>query len=286
MKTFHVVDYNDNLLTVDLDILTMCNYHYWYCYAREEKEKWNKIMSLALIRIIAQKFRQVPFKIDLGILGGEPALHPCLLEIIDIFSEIPNIRDLVVFSNGLSPKIFKVIEKVKYPERLKINLSFHPSEIKNFQKFYETVDRLYKTKRLWKITVMITKEFETEINKFMSLTSKYPDVYFEQTFPVVSGQITEIKTALEKKLLRSFIVNEQTSNPLTYDEVVNQKLNRFKGWSCHLRYFHIDVDSEIHKNCFNGTGNIFNEDLIPETVVCPFETCVHGCMLETLKIKN
>ena len=286
MNTFHVINYDDNLLTIDLDILTICNYHCWYCYARANKEKWNKIMPIELIRQVSKKFKLLPFKIDLSILGGEPTLHPNLLEIIDIFSEVPNVRDLVVFTNGLSPKIFKIIECVRHPERLKINLSFHPSEVKNLPKFYETVDKLHKTGCLWKITIMISKEFETEINEFMKLTSKYPDVFFEQTFPVVDGEVDEMNTSLETELLRPFVVDEITSNPLTYDEVIYQKLNRFKGWKCHLRYFHIDVDGEIHENCFNDRRNILNDDLNTGIKICPFNKCVHDCMLETLKTKN
>ena len=288
MKSFHVIDYNDKRINVDIDILTMCNYHCWYCYAREDKDLWNKVMKLNQVEIITKRLKELPYEIDIGILGGEPSLHPKLYEIVREFSKIPNIRDLVLFSNGTRTKLLEVLQKlqVNRDPRLKVNLSFHPTEIKDFEKFNDIVDKVYKMGFLWKITVMITKGQEDKINKFMKLKEKYPDVFFEQTYPVVHDEIEEFGADLDQELLRSFVVNEDEEHPLTYDEVVDRGLNRFKGWKCALRYFHINVDGTIHANCFESVGNIFKDNLPVDSCTCPLESCVHDCMLETLKTLN
>lgn len=281
MNTFHVIDYNDKRINVDIDILTMCNYHCWYCYAREDKDLWNKVMKLDQVKVVAKKLRELPYEIDIGILGGEPSLHPNLLNVLKEFSKVPNIRDLVLFSNGTRTKLLEVIKGFNDP-RLKVNLSFHPTEIKDFNKFYSVVDEIYKMHKLWKITVMITKGQEDKINKFMKLKEKYPNVFFEQTYPVVHDEVQELGSELDNELIRSFVYNDQS--PMTYDEVISNKLNHFKGWKCSLRYFHINVDGTIHANCFESKGNIFKDNLPIQECTCPYESCVHDCMLETLKV--
>ena len=97
--------------------------------------------------------------------------------------------------------------------------------------------------------------------------------------------------ALSKKLRSSDAMQikqlrEGTKEKSFSWEVIYQKLNRFTGWKCHLRYFHIKVDGEIHENCFNDRRNILNDDLNTGIKICPFNKCVHDCMLETLKTKN
>lgn len=289
-ETFHVIEYNDERANIDIDILTMCNYHCWYCYARERKDIWNRIMSMDMIRIITNKIKRFKKEVDIGILGGEPTLHPRLEEVVREFSKCKNIRDLVLFSNGTRTKLLDVLSnlQVNRDPRLKVNLSFHPTEIKDFDKFNDIVDKVYKMGFLWKITVMITKGQEDKINKFMKLKEKYPDVFFEQTYPVVHDEIEEMGADLDQELIRSFVVNEDTENPLTYDEVVDRGLNRFKGWKCALRYFHINVDGSTNTNCFNGIGNVFEPSFDfndYDQKICPFDECVHDCMLETLKVR-
>lgn len=291
VKNFHVIDYDDNRANIDIDILTVCNYHCWYCYARERKDIWNRIMSLENIRYLAKKLSKFKKEIDIGILGGEPSLFPHLEEAIREFSKCKNIRDLVLFSNGNRPKLLETLKKltVNRDPRLKVNLSFHPTEIKDFSKFEFMVEKIHDMGFLWKVTVMITKGQEDKINKFMKLKDKYPDVFFEQTFPVVHDEIEEIGADLDQELIRSFVVNEDESNLLTYDEVVQKGLNHFKGYRCALRYFHINVDGTTNINCFNNIGNVFDEDFDFNEYterVCPLEDCVHDCMLETLKVKE
>lgn len=287
-NTFHVVNYNDNLINVDIDLLTICNYHCYYCYTRENTKLLNKIISKDILERLFLKIKESKKQFDVGLLGGEPSLYPKLYDAIGKLLNFQNIHELVVFTNGSHPEKFAKIINSFDDERLKVNLSFHYTEIvkHKHENLFKKNFMLLKHK-IWKITIMITSENEKEINDWYEyFTHNFPWIEVELTYPVVGNEITEQNIgSLSTKLIKSFIYNE--TKILTYDDVIKKNLNNFKGWKCALRYYHIFVDGSFMINCFDDNKyNIMNDNFHFDDVtyaICDKSKCVHDCMLETFK---
>ena len=86
----------------NIAFLNYCNLQCPYCFANkfiteEEKQLITKEQLLTILDFLGQ----TPCN-RIGIIGGEPTLHPCLAEYIDIcFDKLYDLKNVTIFSNGI-----------------------------------------------------------------------------------------------------------------------------------------------------------------------------------------
>ena len=227
-----------------MDIITICNQHCWYCYARPESNPtalWGKIMNLSKAKKLIDGMSKIKYKIILSILGGEPTLHKNLNEIIEYASKKDNIISIELFTNGKKPLL------ISYNPKLFVNFSFHPSQTNGDS----IIENAKKTKTM-NIPLSISCLFEKESKQFYDFINKLKktklleyakigivDSHIPAKPLIVKVPKTELFEGINEK---EFLLD---NNPLTLDEIREKKLNNFFGWKCYKHCLKIDVDGSI-----------------------------------------
>lgn len=96
-----------------------CNLHCSYCFANEFVNK-NKTDITMKNFLQALSFITKDEKSDVGLIGGEPTLHPGFREIMEILILNPRVYGITLFTNGLLMNHF--ISQIRHPKvRVLIN---------------------------------------------------------------------------------------------------------------------------------------------------------------------
>ncbi|MHA1339202.1 MAG: GTP 3',8-cyclase MoaA [Promethearchaeota archaeon] len=127
--------FNRKITKLRISITSICNLNCIYCH-REGHNSLNKADFLTLEQIskiadICNKFGINTVKIT----GGEPLLHPKIVEIVKIFAEKPNITDVSLTTNGT--KLESLCFQLKNAGLNRINIgcdSIRNTSIKNLNK--------------------------------------------------------------------------------------------------------------------------------------------------------
>ena len=224
-------DKDYTLLTFSWDLIDICQYKCTYCSAMNFNlhtfkdnpilhDRWKLVLKkLSLKRI------DCPFNFE--ILGGEPTLHPNILEIIDGLCKIENCAAVDLITNLAKPtKFYKQIDK-ETNRKLTIEASFHPQycnqrwidkviELNNCQyiKIFPNIN-LPTDRNDWDKTLDLLEQFK-ENNVGISLNflqtvdegnvggwvSEYPDDFWE----VFKDHLTEVTTD-EQRTTKDLIDN-------------------------------------------------------------------------------
>lgn len=130
-----MIDY-DNALEITFVLTQKCNIKCWYCYWNEEKDiretvdhDFDKVIEF--IKIHERE------KLLFQFYGGEPTIHPKLIEYTDILNKEFNNVDLWMHTNLLQSK--KYFEQFNKYNNYRINCSFHSDWVPNIDKWIEKV---------------------------------------------------------------------------------------------------------------------------------------------------
>lgn len=77
-----------------------CNLKCPYCFANEIIQEQKQNMSIEDF-IYVLNFLTKSKSYEIGLLGGEPTLHPNFLDFLDILNQNPQFNNLLIFTNGL-----------------------------------------------------------------------------------------------------------------------------------------------------------------------------------------
>lgn len=238
-KSYH---YDPNVLTVFIDIITICQQHCWYCYARPESRKdakWNRILPLNQIKKILDALSKSKYQIDLCLLGGEPTLHKDLKQILTKASSIKNIRKIEVYSNGLRNLEPFIINKVSF------NLSLHPSQTDGI-KLIQNAKKLIN-KAQFSINCLYDGS-ENFYNRIKLLQEN--DLFKYAKLGIVDSHREDMPLNIKIPNLPMFEkLNEKEFDlngiKYTLDEIREKHLNNFHGWKCYKSLIKIFVDGTI-----------------------------------------
>ena len=227
-----------------MDVITICNQHCWYCYARPESNpgnKWGQVMKFENIKRMLDGVRMIKYNIILSLLGGEPTLHPRINEIIKYASEIPNIKKLELFTNGRKP-----LNLMPSP-KLYVNFSFHPSQTDG-KNIIQNALKLKKDN----ITFSISCLFEKETPRFYEFLEelKQNGLFQFAKIGIVDSHIPSRPLKVKIPKNETFQkINEKEflldGKSYSLDELREQKLNCFYGWKCYKNCLKISVDGKI-----------------------------------------
>lgn len=179
-------------------LTSKCNLKCPYCFADEFVNKEFSEFSIENFKKVVE-FIKTKSDERIGLIGGEPTLHPNFRDFIKILNEDENIKDVIIFTNGL--EIDKYIKDIK-AEKFNILINCNsPSDMGNinFKKLQDNLN-LGKEELKGKIFLGINLySNETDYNYIFELL-KIMDLHqlrFSSAIPNVSKENT-------KDILQSF----------------------------------------------------------------------------------
>lgn len=126
----------------NIAIVNYCNLKCPYCFAEDMIKENNAFMSLEQYDKLLDFIIKDP-QCKIGILGGEPTLHPNLIDILNRTKEkCIDDRNIVLFTNGIELKKF-----IPYLDRISILINYNnPKDLTDIQKqkLQESLDALYE----------------------------------------------------------------------------------------------------------------------------------------------
>jgi hypothetical protein len=123
---------------LEIDLTWSCNLRCYNCSRSCEQMPTAERMDLVQIqRFIKESIETEQRWERVRLLGGEPTLHPEILEIVDVLSDwrdnfSPETR-LEISTNGFGKKVQRVLKEL--PGSIKINNSFKVSNVQPFRSF-------------------------------------------------------------------------------------------------------------------------------------------------------
>jgi organic radical activating enzyme len=292
-----------DLITFSWHIIDICQYECSYCSSVDfNLNTWSK-KSLAW-KIVLEKLKRVDIKFDIEFLGGEPTLHPHILEITKELNKIENCMKIELVTN-LAKKI-SYFKKFDIPEcdKLLIASSYHPEYKEGF------LDKCYEVKKFninsyinvnlsdepaeWEyIKYILSKSDELNMGiNFLFSTPEWEPNYTEEFFQYFREDIDRISvhwlnlTGTERIYPYTFKGREGVEEYITEESIVRNKLNRFKGFKCKPLMYNIDLYGNILNSCTNRKITLFpkKESLIMEEI-CPKNNCDCDLMYNFHKVK-
>lgn len=283
------------------DIITLCNYKCEYCYARAETYKWGKITNKNIIDEVLRKLSLVNGDIEMIILGGEPTLHPNYFYIFDrLFDMGDKVRVMGNITNGSFKNPEVVISKhLKYINNFHWNVTFHPSQIKDFDEFKRVVSIIKDYGFKININIMFDNPVYKEVTDDMLQFCIdggfrfYFNVVFDHDSVTYIHYDEEYKDWLRETTLKYGLVKEleyYNDGVMVgkYDDidVYLNGLSDFKGWKCRNNNYQISVSSsDIHRFCSWDSLTIDELNNIDDYMVCPLQQCTCQGKLTNEKIK-
>lgn len=297
-----------NRLYVHWDITTVCNFKCSYCYARRDylpKNQWMKTSDFTKMKLVIKSLEKSTLPVFLGLLGGEPTLHPKFYEILEILNEdfINKYQDNRIYvTSNLSTDKFKDIPIYKNNKYL-CSLHFEYKSIygENFEKFFENLE------------ILLNKNYQTRVNFLLLPDSKYWDDIHKVYEKLKSYKIVEVhphflyydpcdKTSLfdytedfynEFRYMndnKDFVYKEGDNYHMLSDiEIFENHLNRFKGWECYNNNYEISWDGKVTNICKTEYTDLSNNPLFFKNIkdikpmICPYKECNCDGLLKIYK---
>lgn len=245
MENFRNILVDENSLTVFIDIITICQQHCWYCYARPEstgRKNWNKILPFTKIRKILDALSYSKYEINLCLYGGEPTLHKDFNAILEYADKINSIRKIEIFTNGL-----RDLSKIYRSDKISYTLSFHPSQTKG-EKLIKNALFLKANDISFTISCLYDGEHqyfydcinvikENNLSEYIKLG--IVDSHRKDRPLTVRVPDTELFKSINEKV---YLYNNEL---YTLDEIRERNLNNFHGWKCCKGLIKISVDGVI-----------------------------------------
>jgi MoaA/NifB/PqqE/SkfB family radical SAM enzyme len=249
------------MIHLNLQILYQCNFKCKICDFWKEPYKNMPMLSVKQTEVAFGKLeKRGPLIVSVG--GGEPLLHPELIEIIEIIAKnnFP-----VMITNGwfMTPEKAKAIWKAGMYE-VSVSLDFADPKkhdaMRNqkgaFQKAVESLQQLYKNRvyphqRIHMITTVMEENID-EIEDLIKLSRDIGVTYLVSCYSSNRGNVTNKKSGISygEKLLE-----------------LKRKYSQFVSVSGYLSQFTRAIEEGGVRPCFAGK-NLFNIDCQGNVTLC------------------
>jgi len=318
-------DKNYNLITFSWDLVDMCQYKCSYCssmnfnmHTFKHKKNLQNVWK-SVIKIL--KMRRIKSDFSVELLGGEPTLHPDILQILENLNKIPNCTQVELITNLAKPlSFYEKLDDEKF-NKVKVIASYHPEyftenyfnkvvSINNFKhiKIFPNIN-LPDDSSQWAVTKDLIERFQdsgvqVSVNILQdvhdgpegSWTPSYKKEFYEYFSKWLGKPMTRGNSISEdvNRVNEHQPITAQIPYKLDDGRVLNfsesdineHNLRQFKGWSCKNLMYHIGMDGTIKDHC---TGEILelielNEKRLTCNVICPLEKC--DCDTKFLYVKN
>ena len=314
-------DFNKNIIDMTFMITNKCNYACSYCIENLQKNTYYDIIFLNLEKtynFIINYIKLYPTKkINIRIYGGEPTLHPDLVEFCQKLNSYENILIVEIFTNFSA-------DNIKYNQLLSIKkiylfCSYHTSKIMSSDEYVLKLINFGK-KYNGKIVSNIMLENNTDENsiitynvykKILKLCSKkiinirtelipiFSTAFYESSYSKYIFKIFESINKIHNEKL-SFTLIDNNNIKTNFDKVVGYDSLNFKNWLCSSGECAIFIDpyGDIYpcgglytkrRLIYNSRRkNIFNDNIksLFNYTICPYNDCVLCVPVEVKNINN
>lgn len=307
------LDHKIQRLYVHWDVSTQCNFSCSYCYAKKQYgNNWGEIDSWDNQRKVLAALKVSKLPVFLGLLGGEPTLHPKFFELYERCHEaISTHKDgrMYITTNGSKPLEF--FEKIPYKQNVYFLWSFHPEFISKYRDDDFDFGIILKNIQLMqdrgfknKVNIMLTtdKKYWDVISRFSEEVEKIEGVELHPHFiydgSMNSTELHDYSKDFYKFFSRfenynkEFVIERNGVKEFHNDySIFKNGFNKFKGFDCYNNNYEINYDGKVMKFCFGEfddlTKNIwfFRNIEKVEPKPCPFEECNCDGLLKIYKEK-
>lgn len=297
-------------LYIHWDVSTQCNFKCTYCYAMKDYgDQWGKIDKWFKQQLIISTIARAKLPVFLGLLGGEPTIHPRYQELIEKCHEaISKHKDgrLYVTTNGSRKPPF--FEDHKFFNNMYFLFSFHPEYEHKYGDNFEilvnniqiAIDRGFKCK----VNVMLHNDskYWPKTHKFIDNIINIDKLNIHPHFLYADGDVHKLEKYNDifyKEFSRLsdlpgyFTFEDKSGNKTTYNDynIFQSELTGFEGWDCWNNNYEISYDGYVEKVCFDEKVNLIKnmyyfrdiEKVCP--VTCPHTECNCDGLLKIYKEK-
>ena len=283
-------------LYIHWDVSTQCNFKCTYCYAMKEYGKdWGKIDDWFKQKLIINNIGRAQLPVFLGLLGGEPTMHPHYEEFIEgclnAVTKHPDGR-LYITTNGSGDN--SIFTNHRYHKNLYFLFSFHTEFEAKYKSGFTilldniktAVDRGFKVK----VNVMLhyNKKYWDRTHKFVDEIEKYGDrVVIHPHFLYADGDVHKLQNyGLDfykeferfKNYPDYFTFEDAAGNKKMFNDynIFENEYTNFKDWDCWNNNYEISYDGYVHKVCFDGKINLIRDPFYFKNIgqICPV-SCPH-----------
>lgn len=261
---------SNELIKIDWNILTICNFKCSYCYARKS-EQWNRILNDKQIDHIINVIKNSKHNFQISLMGGEPSLFPKLNILLEKLNLL-NVKRVVIYTNGI---------KALNVKNTNIYISYHPKEaideiiITNIKTYLNNDNAII-------INVLCLDKYKIKINSFINKI-KNLDVKIAYIHICLNGKT--FLTEIDKQLRYNFNNELYTSS-----DIIKNNLNKFKGYKCNINLYCLHINGDLYLDCEDKPIlNIFRvKDLncLKYYKMCDKEQCYDECWFNFTKTKG
>ncbi len=298
-------------LYVHWDVSTQCNLACSYCYAiKDYGDEWGKIDSWARQRLVMMNMANSTLPIFLGLLGGEPTIHPRYEELLDLaHAAISKHKDgrLYITTNGIKSNEWFKNHKY-YPNTYFLwsaHFEYEKRYGEGFERLLENIRIIRKKGFKCKANVMLSPDERLwpKIHAFVDELEKIEGVIIHPHFLYDEGNVHRLHQYTpefyeEFKRFKSYpeyFVFENDGERTTYNDytIFNNEKTSFTGWDCYNNNYEISYKGEVNRFCFEERDDLITNfnffknlgEVIPTK--CPHTTCNCDGLLKICKeLKN
>ena len=295
-------------LYVHWDVSTQCNFKCTYCYAMKDYgEEWGRIDKWFKQKLIINAIGRSHLPIFLGLLGGEPTIHPKYDELVDLCYRAISKHEqgrLYITTNGSGDN--DLFENHKFYDRLYFLFSFHPEFEgkygKNFTRLIDNIKIARSRGFRCKVNVMLhnDKKFWSRTHKFVDAIEQIKGLVIHPHFLYANGDAHVLEDYNRqfydefnrfKNYPNYFTFEKKSKESIVYNDynIFNRELTGFKGWDCWNNNYEISYDGKLHRVCFDESVDLVKEmyffrDLKSvKPVTCPHNNCNCDGLLKIYK---
>lgn len=256
-----------NCIDICWDITTVCNFNCPYCFNKKEYNKpllFTKSMVDSTIDLLAA----ISNPLTIGILGGEPTMHPLLNYIVSRLVSLDNVVKIKIVSNSS-----KDMSYIMQDPKVHLCLSYHPLA----NNFY--IDNL----NLPRVTlyILMVKSQIAKIEEFYSKAKDYKISIVPEYIVTPRDDVLLFNSCIpDPKLYKN------RGELLSFKDAYNIS---FKNRTCMLSHYKITADGSVILECHNyKIGTIYNEGVSKlitiRQSICHNEVCNDDFLMEMLKV--
>ena len=285
----------------DWHLTNWCNFKCSYCPVLDVITNDFSVDDHAPYRMVLARLKNVETSFNVCLTGGEPTLHPNILEILEELSKIEYSQDIAMFTNMSRPLPF--YEKIRAigSNKIVVFASYHPEFVTDkFTQRCLDVNQidglrfsvhvsLHDDPKYWASTTAFLNTMRANnvsCKPLLLAPNKHFDPNYTDEFYAVFHPYLE--STEEEEFFPSIDVEytDGTRTKLKSYDIQIQKLNKFKGYQCTPASFTIGIDGHIENTCTRRQAPLLmnNKNLIVKEL-CPREICASKRLLEFYKEK-
>lgn len=278
-----------NKKTFSWNLIDVCNQKCSYCYEgyghnatrpkstffKDIKQQNNYLDTLTILRL------KTIGTFDVDIIGGEPTLHPHLLNILQELTENKNCDDISLITNLSKPiKYFKTINDLK-SDKLIICPSLH-FEYYSDELIQKCVD-INEFENITIIPIIMVHDDIKHYNNIIKTLKIFKEKGIKYTISFLSSvpyydinyntdYVKKIEKFASNDVLKfNFkISGKKDDTELTRYDIHQHKLVHFRGWRCKPQRYIIEPNGSIINACTGKKMPFFGQC---ETVICDLNRC-------------